>query len=108
MAPVGKLLNFQAPQHFLYFLPEPQGQGSLRPTLTTFDGEGDAPFVPEERVNADFFEAPDIMPPGGAPEEEVIPDAAAAIREDDASFFSKIILFRPAAAGGEIIHPGRC
>src|SRR5215468_9918443 len=22
-----------APQHFLYFLPEPQGQGSLRPTL---------------------------------------------------------------------------
>jgi hypothetical protein len=21
------------PQHFLYFLPEPQGQGSLRPTL---------------------------------------------------------------------------
>ena len=23
----------QAPQHFLYFLPEPQGHGSLRPTL---------------------------------------------------------------------------
>ena len=22
-----------APQHFLYFLPEPQGQGSLRPTF---------------------------------------------------------------------------
>jgi Transposase zinc-ribbon domain len=22
-----------SPQHFLYFLPEPQGQGSLRPTL---------------------------------------------------------------------------
>ena len=25
----------QAPQHFLYFLPLPQGQGSLRPTLLT-------------------------------------------------------------------------
>ena len=23
----------EAPQHFLYFLPLPQGQGSLRPTL---------------------------------------------------------------------------
>ena len=26
---------FSAPQHFLYFLPLPQGQGSLRPTLTS-------------------------------------------------------------------------
>src|SRR5881394_4301282 len=25
-----------APWHFLYFFPEPQGQGSLRPTFTSF------------------------------------------------------------------------
>ncbi len=29
------------PQHFLYFLPEPQGQGSLRPTLHTDVGKDD-------------------------------------------------------------------
>ena len=110
MAPDGKLPNFQAPQHFLYFLPEPQGQGSLRPTLTTLDGEGVVPPVLEERVNADFFEAPEDMPPDG--EEAAAPDAAAAIRGDDALFFSKIILSRLTAATvvdeGEIIQPGRC
>ena len=26
-----------APQHFLYFLPDPQGQGSLRPTVDIID-----------------------------------------------------------------------
>jgi hypothetical protein len=26
--------RFYAPWHFLYFLPEPQGQGSLRPTFS--------------------------------------------------------------------------
>jgi hypothetical protein len=31
----------QAPWHFLYFLPDPQGQGSLRPTFApTFTGFG--------------------------------------------------------------------
>jgi hypothetical protein len=29
------------PQHFLYFLPEPQGHGSLRPTLFVGVGEDD-------------------------------------------------------------------
>jgi len=32
---VGGLL---APQHFLYFLPDPQGQGSFRPTLDDRNG----------------------------------------------------------------------
>src|ERR1035437_10218978 len=30
---LGAGLDRQAPQHFLYFLPLPQGQGSFRPTL---------------------------------------------------------------------------
>ena len=30
------LLVLQAPQHFLYFRPLPQGQGSLRPTFSSF------------------------------------------------------------------------
>jgi hypothetical protein len=30
------------PQHFLYFLPDPHGNGSLRPIFTDRDGDGGA------------------------------------------------------------------
>ncbi len=33
LSPVGGGVDQFAPQHFLYFLPDPQEQGSLRPTL---------------------------------------------------------------------------
>ena len=32
---LGFMNIFYEPQHFLYFLPDPQGQGSLRPTLSS-------------------------------------------------------------------------
>ena len=51
------------PQHFLYFLPLPQGQGSLRPTLVSFPA-----FVADTVVDpalsfltADLFWAPAVL-----------------------------------------------
>ncbi len=42
-------MNYRPPQHFLYFLPLPHGQGSLRPTVmappeagSSFDTAADA------------------------------------------------------------------
>src|SRR5690606_34047057 len=35
LARLGARRRGQAPWHFLYFRPEPQGQGSLRPTLSS-------------------------------------------------------------------------
>ena len=34
------------PQHFLYFLPLPQGQGSLRPIFSTLAGSGRGALPP--------------------------------------------------------------
>ena len=46
-----QLADCAAPWHFLYFLPDPQGQGSLRPTFASFllTGEG-ASFAGAENV----------------------------------------------------------
>src|ERR1700675_456712 len=49
--------NTLAPQHFLYFFPLPQGQASLRPTLSDCIGMGDSAFAVCDWINAGSEEA---------------------------------------------------
>lgn len=47
-------LVLYAPWHFLYFLPDPQGQGSLRPTLSSPRWTGCAETGSSPRFNVSF------------------------------------------------------
>ena len=55
------------PWHCLYFLPEPHGHGSLRPTLPQLDGSSGLRAGPTARRVAVGSRAPDCEPPATRP-----------------------------------------